>query len=158
MPDKFVFEKVVYLTDTNAEGSVYFARFFDWQGMAREAFFSKMMPNAIQIFFSGSLHLITVDASIHFRNQLRLFDEVQVWVKPTNGRHSSVDLEFRYLKKQDQMEIATGKQTIAFADDTGKLIPITREVLESGSSYLDMVEKIKLLTRLENVVQRGVVR
>lgn len=149
--DRFSIHLTVFLKDTNAEGNVYFARYFDWQGMAREAFFRQLLGDAVTVFTSGDLRLITVDASVHFRHELRLFDEVEVRVQPTNTRHTSVDLIFSYLKKASGGEIATGRQTIAFASPSGGLIPIPRQVLEAGKSYLHDLEQLKLLQYLEKL-------
>lgn len=139
----------VFLKDTNAEGNVYFARYFDWQGMAREAFFKQLLGAAIGMFTSGNLWLITVDASVHFRSELRLYDEVDIRVQPTNVRHTSVDLVFSYTKKEGGEEVATGRQTIAFANPSRSLISIPRQVLESGRVYLDDLDHLRLLAYLE---------
>lgn len=140
---------MVFLKDTNAEGNAYFSRYFDWQGMAREAFFKQLLGAAIGMFTSGSLRLITVDASVRFRSELRLYDEVDIRVQPTNVRHTSVDLVFSYTKKEGGEEVATGRQIIAFANSSGSLISIPRQVLESGRVYLDDLDHLRLLAYLE---------
>jgi len=147
--EKFSISLTVFLKDTNAEGNVYFARYFEWQGMAREAFFRKLLPGpAIKVFMNGTLRLITVEASIQLVHELRLYDEVDIRVRPLNVRHTSVDLEFSYAKNPDGETIAVGKQTIAFSDSTGTLVPIPREVLENGRVFLSDADQIKLLSHL----------
>jgi len=149
---RFSLELTVYLKDTNAEGNVYFARYFEWQGMAREAFFRKVFSEAIEAFSTGELRLITVDASVHFKSQLFLFDEVEIRVKPIRPKHASqasIDLEFLYVKKQSGEEVATGKETLAFADSKGNLISIPKQMLEAGRPYLDDLEQIRWLHYLE---------
>lgn len=155
--DRFSINMTVFLKDTNAEGNVYFARYFDWQGMAREAFFRQLLGESVAVFTSGQLRLITVDAAIHFRHELRLFDEVVIRVQPTNTRHTSVDLLFSYLKTNGE-EIATGKQTIAFASPSGSLIPIPRQVLEAGRTYLNDIEQLRLLYYLEKPEHQSAAR
>lgn len=57
---EFNFSKTVYLSDTNMEGNVYFARYFNWQGEAREEFYRQHYP--LHLLQSG-LKLITVNAT-----------------------------------------------------------------------------------------------
>lgn len=146
--ERFSVPFIVYLKDTNAEGNVYFAHYFDWQGVAREAFLGRLLHGALDAITRGELRLITVDASVHFRSPLFLFDQVEVWVKPTNVKPASVDLEFSYVKRQTGEEVATGRQTIAFADAAGKLMPIPRAILETGRVFLDDLEQVRLLQHL----------
>lgn len=152
--ERFSVPFIVYLKDTNAEGNVYFAHYFDWQGVAREAFLGRLLRGALDAIIRGELRLITVDAAVHFRSPVFLFDQVEVWVKPTNVKPASVDLEFSYVKPQTGEEVATGRQTIAFADAAGKLMPIPRAILETGRVFLDDLEHVRLLQHLARPAAR----
>ena len=135
MPEKeFMFEKTIYLTDTNIFGNAYFARYFDWQGMAREEFFRQVMGDNNKIFQSG-IKLVTIEASIRYRNEVTLFDEVIIKVKPDNVRIATFDLIFIYLNKKTDQLVAEGKQKIGFVDSNNKAIPIPKELKEGWERF-----------------------
>ncbi len=129
----FVFEKTVYLGDTNAEGNVYFAKYLDWQGMAREEFYKQNFP--VEALKSG-LKLITVHASIDYKHEAFLFDEILIAVFVANVKKASLDLIFNYRNKATKQLLATGSQTIAFGDFKGNLIPIPKEIKEIVKYFL----------------------
>lgn len=133
----FVFEKVVYLSDTNAEGNVYFAKYYEWQGHAREEFYRRFFP--VDIWKSG-LKLITVNASMDYKKETFLYDEVSIEVKIANIKHMSLELLFRYINKKNDALIALGKQCIAFADSAGKLIEIPPQIKAIASDFVDAVK------------------
>ncbi|MFH1784393.1 MAG: thioesterase family protein [bacterium] len=129
----FAFDKVVYLSDTNAEGNVYFANYFQWQGMAREEFYRRNFP--LEIWASG-IKLITCDASIRYKKEAILFDEVLIDVSIDNLKKMSLDLVFTYTRKGDGAVLATGKQKIAFGDPSGNLIPIPNQIRDIAQYFL----------------------
>lgn len=131
---EFIFEKTVYLTDTNLYGNVYFARYFDWQGMTREAFFKKLITDHKKFMQSG-IKLITIQAAIRYHREVTLFDEIIIKVKPENIKVATVDLTFTYSNKQTNELIAEGKQKIGFVDSAGKVIPIPKELLENWRNF-----------------------
>ena len=131
----FIFEKTVYLTDTNAEGNTYFSRYFDWQGMAREEFVRANVPGLIGILQSG-VKMITVEAYLHFIQETFLYDEILIDVKTSNIKKASLDLIFTYTSKKTNQLIAKGRQKLAFADATGKLIPIPEEIRKNAMYFL----------------------
>lgn len=129
----FIFEKIVYLCDTNAEGNVYFTKYFDWQGMAREEFYRQHFP--LEIWKSG-LKLITAQASIEYKHEAFLFDEILIAIYIANVKKMSLELIFTYVNKKTGKLLATGKETIAFGDSKGKLIPIPKEIKENTKHFL----------------------
>jgi len=131
----FIFEKTVYLTDTNAEGNTYFSRYFDWQGMAREEFVRTNVPGLVAILQLG-VKMITVEAYLHFIQETFLYDEILIDVKTSNIKKASLDLIFTYTSKKTNQLIAKGRQKLAFADATGKLIPIPEEIRKNAMYFL----------------------
>ena len=129
----FVFEKTVYLCDTNVEGNVYFTKSFDWQGMAREEFYRQHFP--IEIWKSG-LKLITTQALTEYKHEAFLFDEILIAIYITNVKRMSLELVFTYRNKKTGELLATGRETIAFGDSKGRLIPIPREIKENIKYFL----------------------
>lgn len=135
MPEKeFIFEKTVYLTDTNIFGNAYFASYFNWQGMAREEFFRQVIEDINKFFLSG-VKLVTIEAYIKYHNEVTLFDEVIIKIKPSNVKISTFDLIFTYLNKKTGLLVAEGRQKIGFVDANNKVIPIPKELKEGWERF-----------------------
>lgn len=135
MSKEFNFEKTVYLEDTNAFGNAYFARYFDWQGTAREEFFKQIMPNP-KILMESGIKFITISASMEYQKEAVLYDEIIINVKPTKVRMTTFELIFRFIRKSNQEVIAEGRQKIGFTNASGKIIAIPAQILLGGKSYL----------------------
>lgn len=133
MKKKFIFEKTVYLSDTNAEGNVYFAKFFEWQGQAREEFFKKIRPN----FLQEGIKLITVEAYSKYLHECRLFDEVEIIIKISQLRKASIKMNFTFINKKTKEKVAEGYQIIAYADIKGKIERIPPEIREKLAEFLE---------------------
>jgi len=131
---EFIFEKTVYLTDTNLYGNVYFARYFDWQGMAREEFFRQVVGEDNKILKMG-IKLVTIEAHIKYHHEVTLFDRVIIKVKPDNIRITTFDLTFTYLNGKTGQSVAEGKQKIGFVDSANKVIPIPKELVGGWFRY-----------------------
>lgn len=133
--DEFVFEKVVYLTDTNAEGNVYFARFFEWQGMAREEFLRQNVPDHMEILGSG-VRLITANAWMTYQSECRLFDVVKIKINTASLKPASLELVFTFLKKGTDEPIGRGGERLTFASKDGQLIQIPKSIRENAERFL----------------------
>ncbi len=131
---EFTFEKTVYLTDTNLFGNTYFARYFDWQGMAREAFFREVIGD-INKFLQAGIKFVTIEAYIRYRNEVTLFDEVIIKVRPDNVSIATFNLIFTYLNKKTGCVVAEGKQKIGFVDSNNKVIHIPVELREGWERF-----------------------
>ena len=133
---KFVFNKIVYLCDTNAEGNVYFAKYFEWQGQAREEFVKINVPTLLSILQSG-IKLITYEAYASFKKETILYDEILIEIKTKNIKKLSLDLVFIYTNKKTGELVTTGWERLAFADATGNLIPIPEDIKLNALDFLD---------------------
>lgn len=134
MEREFTFEKTVYLTDTNAFGNTYFARYFDWQGMAREEFF-RTIAGDYKRFLDARIKFITIEASIKYHSESILFDTVIIKVSPCNVKVTTFELVFTYTNKSTGKLIAEGRQKIGFADAKGDVIPIPEELLKGWEQF-----------------------
>lgn len=132
---EFSFYKRVFLTDTNAEGNVYFARYFDWQGMAREDFFRQAVPDHMKVMASGT-KLITVHAWIKYEQETKLFDEIVIKIRTVSLKKMSMELDFVYFNSRTKSIVAIGGQKLAFSDKDGKLIPIPPSIRAGASTCL----------------------
>lgn len=135
MTGDFVLEKTVYLADTNAEGNVYFARYFDWQGETREAYLKQSIsPEEFAAMMSSGLRLITANASIVYHCPLYLFDEVRIHLCTQNIRNATLEMVFRYMNKKSGKLVAEGIQRLAFQDNNGRLVHIPEPVRRIASA------------------------
>ncbi len=133
---EFIFEKTIYLGSTNLFGNVYFARYFDWQGEAREAFFYKTVPDSLALFKSG-IKFVTIEAHIKYVKETTAFDNIIIKVKAENFKITTLDLVFTYLDKNTGSLIALGKQKIGFVDSNNKVIPIPEKLRSSWSKFIE---------------------
>ena len=131
---EFIFKKTVYLVDTNIFGNVYFAHYFEWQGMAREEFFKQIFPDKDK-FLQLGIKFITLEASVKYHRELTLFEEVIIKVIPDNIKLTTFELIFTYLNKKTGQLVAEGRQKIGFVDSTGKVIPIPKELKEAWRKF-----------------------
>ena len=138
----FFFEKTVYLTDTNAEGNVYFARYFDWQGMAREEFFSANVPDHLEILKSGT-RLITVNAWMGYKKAAYLFDKIVIQVETSELRRMSLDLNFTFKNKASNEILGFGGEKLAFSNVDGALIPVPSSIAANARYFLTETPHIK---------------
>ena len=123
--DEFVFERVVYLTDTNAEGNAYFARYFDWQGETREAYLKQgITREEYKTMLRTKTRLVTVKASNEYYKPSWLFDEVRIRMTTRNIRHASLEMVFTVFNKLTGELTARGIQELAFQNRRGRLIPV----------------------------------
>ncbi|MDH5744866.1 MAG: hypothetical protein OEZ52_15085, partial [Candidatus Aminicenantes bacterium] len=69
-------------------------------------------------------------------------DEILIKVNTSNIKKTSLDLIFTYTNKKTNQLVAEGRQKLAFADSTGKLIPIPEEIREKALCFLVEAGKI----------------
>jgi YbgC/YbaW family acyl-CoA thioester hydrolase len=133
---KFIFLKRVYLSDINIQGGVYFARFFDWQGMAREEFFRVAVPIQ-EAFFSAGYQLLTVEAAIEYKSPARLYDEIEIAISIGWLKRASAELRFTFDHRETGERLALGRQVIACADRNGKIIAAPQGIKDLLVAYCE---------------------
>lgn len=114
----FTYITKAFLADVNVFGTTYFAKYFDWQGKARESFF-ELVPGHEQLVSSG-LIFVTKNASVDYFQSVKLFDEVIIEVTTKKIKKASFELIFRYYIKRlmgtskNDALAAIGKERICF--------------------------------------------
>lgn len=131
---RFVFEKTIYLTDTNALGNAYFARYFDWQGMAREEFLRRLLPDPVA-FFGAGMKIFTVKAETEYKSGLALYDELQIEIRTTNIKKTSFEFIFFLRHKLDGQLAALGRQRFCVIDAKGAFAIIPSPMKENLLKY-----------------------
>ena len=124
----FIFELTVFLKDTNAFGNAYFSRYFDWQGMAREAYFATV-KSFMEIIQNGT-KLITKRACNEYMHETLPFDEIVIVVNNRNIKKCSFDMLFTVINKNTGKILSKGEQTLTFANHQGKLIRIPQGIVD----------------------------
>lgn len=131
----FIVHRTVYLPDTNAEGNVYFARYFEWQGEVREACLRQgISREEYRALVVTKTRLVTVKATMDYTRMLGLFDRVCVRMTTRRIRRASLELVFAVFNLGTGELVAEGLQQLAFQDRHGRLIavppPIRRLALQ----------------------------
>lgn len=134
--NKFIFRRRVYLSDTNAQGNVYFAKYFEWQGDAREEFFRSAVP-IHESFFSAGYRLLTVEASLEYKGEAKLYDEVEITVTVGWIKRASAELRFVFSNAGTAKTIAVGKQIIASAGKDGKPVAAPQAIRDLLLPYCE---------------------
>lgn len=120
---EFVFPLTVYLSDTNAVGNVYFAKYFEWQGKTREDWFNWVMGDDFETFMR-TYKMITVEASHKYKQECLTFDKVEIGFK-VEFTKMCVLTTFNFRFKNTKNIIGIGHQKIAFKDfSTDKLVEV----------------------------------
>jgi YbgC/YbaW family acyl-CoA thioester hydrolase len=123
----FVFRKRVYLSDTNMQGNVYFARIFEWQGETREEYLRVAVPDHEHLFKAG-LRLLTVEAAAEYKGEAKLYDEIEILMSVPWIKRASFQLSFDITNARTGQSLAVGKQLITCANSEGKLIAIPHSI------------------------------
>lgn len=142
MGEKFRYQEFVGIGETNMEGNVYWARYFDWFGKAREVFLLSLVPNFVELFSSG-LRIVTHETSIKHISSAFFTEEIILELSIGEIKNASAKIMVDFIKKASGEKIAEGWQTIVFADAQGKIMPIPSNIKEAGLKYLNVSSKIR---------------
>lgn len=120
----------IYLKDSNATGNIYFARYFEWQGICRERWFfeciSADMLAPLGVF-------ITKDAQQKYIHETFAFQKVECEVSTTAVKQCSFSLLFQFFV--EGRLVSTGHQQIVFANKDKKISRLPEHILEKIRQY-----------------------
>lgn len=130
----------VYLKDSNATGNIYFARYFEWQGICREKwFFECVAPDMLQ-----SLGVfVTKEARQNYIHETFAFQRIECEVNTFAVKQCSFSLLFRFFVEGQLVSVGT--QQIVFADFKKKIQKLPAEVIAKVRLYQADAEKLKSL-------------
>jgi len=129
----FVYRTLVYIGDATPFGQAYFARYFEWQGRAREEFFQAIVPSATMLL--ESFRIVTAEASVSYRQELVLYEPVAIEVRIRDLTRASVSLRFTYRNPAKDTVVAEGLQRLVFTDQHGRIVPLPDEVCRRAVAY-----------------------
>lgn len=131
--DAFYYEFVVTLKDINMYGTVYFSRYFEWQGVCRELYFTT--AKNFQEIFQGTA-LITKHAWNDYKKHIHVFDPIIVKVQNRNIKSCSFEMIFTFINKNSNEVVAVGGQTLCFADSKGQIIKLPEAISTGARKHL----------------------
>ena len=127
----------VYLKDSNATGNVYFARYFEWQGICREKWFFECiaadMLQTLGVF-------VTKEARQNYIHETFAFQKVTCEINTFAIKQCSFSLLFRFYV-EGQL-VSSGHQQIVFADHNKKIARLPAEILDKIRMYQASAEQL----------------
>ena len=126
-------EMTPYLKDSNAYGNIYFARYFEWQGLCREKWFSECIcPNMFEL--EGSL--ITKSAYNDYFASIAPFQKIRCLLSTQNIKSASFELVIRFYDSNTNQLLSKGGQKIALIGrNSRKLVRFPSDLLEKVRYY-----------------------
>lgn len=131
----FVYRTQIFVEDVSPFGQVYFARYFDWQGRAREEFLQFLMPTAPWLL--ETFHILTVEASVNYHKPLFLHERVAIEVRIEKLTKTSVTLAFVYRNETSGLIVAEGSQRLVFTNQEGQILPLPDDVEIYAHHYMN---------------------
>jgi acyl-CoA thioesterase FadM len=119
--NSFEYEFIVTMKDINSYGTVYFSRYFEWQGIAREHYL--MTVDDFQRILCDVI-MVTKFAWSDYKKQIFLFDEVVIRIQNRDIKKSSFEMIFTYLNRKTGEVYGVGGQTLVFKDNKGSILRI----------------------------------
>ncbi len=119
--DSFNYEFMVTLKDINMYGTVYFSRYFEWQGISRELYFTTV--ENYQEIFNGVI-LVTKYAWNEYRKQIHAFEHILVKVQNRNIKKSSFEMMFTFINKESDEIVGIGGEILVFINNKGSILRI----------------------------------
>jgi len=133
MTRPFGYQTRVFVADTNCFGTVSFARYFEWQGRAREAFFRAVVPNFQQLVEQG-YRLLTVEASMAYYREAQVSDPLTIEIHLLKLRASSVELSLTFQRGRAEI-IGLGYQRLVVANRHGTPTKLPQEIRRRLQDY-----------------------
>jgi acyl-CoA thioesterase FadM len=123
----FYISFTTYLKDSNAYGNNYFAKYFEWQGVARESwFFNCIAPDFLQnigVFITKTAHNDYIKETFPFQN-------ITCKVSVRELRKASFYLDFTFFETGNENNLySKGYQQIVFANKIRKISSLPDDVI-----------------------------
>lgn len=125
------YDIVPSLGQSNAYGNIYFARYFEWQGVLRETWFSECV---VPDMFALDGAFVTKFAVNEYEEEVLPFQKISGLLNTGLIKKGSFLLMFRFYDRKTGNLVAKGEQKIAYMRD-GKLKKLPLEVLEKVRLY-----------------------
>jgi enediyne biosynthesis thioesterase len=130
----FVYDFTPYLKESSIYGNNYFARYFEWQGASREAWFY----HCISSDFLLPLGLfLTKEAQNTYQHETFPFQKIRCLVNVKDLRFTSFYIVFKFCDTHDPNQIySEGYQRIVFVDKNKHPQKIPIDIFDKIKLYL----------------------
>jgi enediyne biosynthesis thioesterase len=140
-PERRWFEHrhLVTFGDTNAAGSVYFAKYVSWQGECREKLLAEFYPEFVTHLRQG-FGLTTEFAHQDYFAEAALFDHLLIRLTVTALTRSRIEFEFEFVREQDGKLLSRGKQAVIWTNQQHRPSLMPERLYEATASYFGISE------------------
>ncbi len=135
----FEFRHLVTFGDTNTAGSVYFAKYFAWQGECREELLAQFYPEFAEDLKQG-FGMTTEFAHQDFFNEAALFAQLLIRLTVTTLTRSRIEFEFEFIREQDGKLLGRGKQAVIWTNSQHRPSLMPDKLYEATANYFGISE------------------
>ena len=136
---RYTYRHRVSIGDTNIMRSVYFTRYLEWIGHAREEMMLSHVP--AELLKGGEIILITRSTAISYLKEFDLYDIAEVSVTIGGVRPASGTLYYRIGNGDTGELMAACQQRVVFVDSGGKPTRIPRPFWNLARLYREEDEE-----------------
>ncbi|MGB1328274.1 MAG: acyl-CoA thioesterase [Porticoccaceae bacterium] len=111
-------ELTPFLKDSNAYGNIYFARYFEWQGICREMWFTECIYSNM---FEMDGAFLTRAAHNDYVQEVLPFQKIYCELNINNLKKTCFDLLFKFFNEKSEI-VSKGYQTVVYTDLATKCI------------------------------------
>jgi acyl-CoA thioesterase FadM len=133
---RYIYHTNATLRLLNPEGNVYFSKYFDIMGDARELFAIDILPNFKDLI--GKLFLLkTVETSAKYKKDFYFTDKIEVQIFFKKVREASILLGFDFINSTTKEIHATAEQLLAITDLSGNIISLPPDWKKLLQEYME---------------------
>ena len=133
------YRHLVTFGDTNSAGTVYFAKYFSWQGECRERLLAQFYPEFAADLRHGFL-MVTEYAHADFFGEAVLFDTLVFRVTVTGLTRSRIEFEFEFARERDARLLARGRQAVVWTNQQHRPSLMPDKLYETTASFFGLRE------------------
>ncbi len=133
----FEWRHLVTFGDTNTAGSVYFAKYFAWQGECREKLLAQFYPEFANDLKKG-FGMTTEFAHQDFISEATLFDQVLIRLSVTGLTRSRIEFDFQFVREQDNRLLARGSQAVIWTNPQHRPSLMPDKLYEATKTYFGL--------------------
>ena len=128
----FRHELTPFLKDSNAYGNIYFARYFEWQGICRELWFTECIYSNM---FEMDGAFLTRAAHNDYVQEVLPFQKIYCELNINNLKKTCFDLLFKFFNEKSEI-VSEGFQTVVYTDLATKSIKkLPKDVVAKVKRY-----------------------
>lgn len=130
---------LVTFGDTNSAGSVYFAKYFSWQGECREKLLAQFYPEFTSDLRQG-FSMITEFAHQDFFGEAALFDQVLIRLTVSALTRSRIEFEFEFIRESDAKLLGRGQQAVIWTNQQHRPSLMPDKLYDATVAYFGINE------------------